>query len=55
MDSDGLAAAQRRAALWVSLLFQWMQGADVLECGALQSSDPNGRRKGQGRGLVYRI
>lgn len=40
VDSDGLARAQRRAALWVSLLFQWMQGADVLKCGALQSSNP---------------
>lgn len=40
VDSDGLATAQRRAALWVSLLFQWMQGTDVLKCGALQSGDP---------------
>lgn len=54
MDSDGLAAAQRQAALWVSLLFQWMQGADVLKCGALQSSNPKAQRMGQGYGLIYR-
>lgn len=55
VDSDGLAAAQRRAALWVSLLFQWMQGADVLKCGALQSSDPAAQHMGQGYSLIYRV
>lgn len=54
MDSDGLATAQRRTALWVSLLFQWMQGADVLKCGALQSSNPAAQHMGQGCGLIYR-
>lgn len=37
VDSDGLAPAQRRPALWVSSLLQEKQGADALKCGGFQS------------------
>lgn len=37
VDSDGLASAQRRSALWVSSLLQEKQRADALKCGGFQS------------------
>lgn len=44
VDSDGLAPAQRRPALWVSSLLQEKQGADALKCGGFQSlSDSSSR------------
>lgn len=44
VDSDGLASAQRRPALWVSSLLQEKQGSDALKCGSFQSlSDSSSR------------
>ncbi len=44
MDSDGLALAQRRPALWVSSLLQEKQRADALKCGGFQSPSDSSSR-----------